>query len=180
MIMIFAPLAINSLNASGKARSQQMRMPTGPRGVWNVSCAACVEEVRWGRSGCLHAARVWSAHKFSWGRRIKKLCARGNLNESTIIPEVLLLIPGQYLPLIINEVSNIMQLVLPRLSILMHFHNRPRHNAYLELFRQLLISVQVIVPLRTEGEEFGVFGHPIREMVFGQDGEVGAFRSGGS
>ena len=53
MMMIFAPLAISSLNASGKARSQQMRMPTGPRGVWIISCGAWVEDVRCGRSGCL-------------------------------------------------------------------------------------------------------------------------------
>lgn len=33
MITIFAPLAINSRKASGKARSQQMRRPTGPSGV---------------------------------------------------------------------------------------------------------------------------------------------------
>lgn len=57
MMIIFAPLAINSRNASGKARSQQMSMPTGPRGVWIVSCGACVEEVRWGRSGCLRRGR---------------------------------------------------------------------------------------------------------------------------
>lgn len=73
-----------------------------------------------------------------------------------------------------------MQLVLPRLSIPTRFHNRPRHNAHLELFRQPLISVQVVVPLRAEGEERGVLGHPVREMVFGQDGEVGAFGRGGS
>lgn len=34
MIIILAPAAINSRNASGKARSQQMSKPTGPRGVW--------------------------------------------------------------------------------------------------------------------------------------------------
>ncbi len=58
MMMSFAPLAINSRNASGKARSQQMRMPTGPRGVWKLSCGAWVDEVRCGRSGCLRTMMV--------------------------------------------------------------------------------------------------------------------------
>ena len=47
---------------------------------------------------------------------------RGMLNESTRIPEVLLLIPAQYLPLIIDKISNIMQLVFPRLCLHMCFH----------------------------------------------------------
>ena len=105
---------------------------------------------------------------------------RRKLNESAGIPEVLFLIPAKYLPLIINEISNIVELVLPRLLILECFHYRPRHNAYFELFCQLLISVQKIVPLRTEGKESRVFGHPVCEMIFGEDGEVGTFRSGGS
>lgn len=106
--------------------------------------------------------------------------AKRKLNESAGIPEVLFLIPAKYLPLIINEISNIVQLVLPRLLILKCFHYRPRHNAYFELFCQLLISVQKIVPLRTEGKESRVFRHPVCEMIFREDGEVGTFRSGGS
>ena len=73
-----------------------------------------------------------------------------------------------------------MQLVLARLCIPVRFHNRPRHDAHVELLRQPLISAQVVVPLRAEGEEGRVLGHPVREMVFGQDGEVGAFGGGGS
>ena len=97
------------------------------------------------------------------------------MNESTGIPEVLLLIPAQYLPLIINEISNIMQLVFTRLSLHMCFHDCPRHYAYSELFCQLLISVQIILPLLAKGRELRVFGHPIREMVFRENGEVCAF-----
>ena len=53
MMMSFAPRAMSSRKASGKARSQQMRRPTGPRGVWMMSCGSCLLDVRWGRSGCL-------------------------------------------------------------------------------------------------------------------------------
>lgn len=53
MIIIFAPPAISSRNASGKARSQHIRRPTGPRGVWITSWGSWVLEVRCGRSGCL-------------------------------------------------------------------------------------------------------------------------------
>lgn len=49
--MIFAPFAINSLNASGKAKSQQISNPTFPIGVSNTSCASCVELVKCSRSG---------------------------------------------------------------------------------------------------------------------------------
>lgn len=73
-----------------------------------------------------------------------------------------------------------MQLVLPRLPFLVRLHNRPRHDADLELLRQLPVSVQVILPLLAEGRELRVLGHPVREVVFGEDGELGAFGSGGS
>lgn len=46
IIIILAPEAMSSRNASGKARSQQMRRPTGPRGVSNVRCGCSEEEVR--------------------------------------------------------------------------------------------------------------------------------------
>ena len=97
------------------------------------------------------------------------------LNESTVIPEVLFLIPSQYFTLIINEISNVMQLILPGHFILMCFHYRARHYAYFELFCQLLISVQIIVPLLAKGKKLRVFGHPVCEMIFGENSEVGAF-----
>ena len=101
--------------------------------------------------------------------------ARRKLSESMEIPEVLFLIPAQYLPLITNEIGNIKQLGLPRLFLDMRFHNRPRHYAYLEFLCQLLVSNQIIFPLPAEGRELRVFRHPIREMIFGENGEVGAF-----
>lgn len=73
-----------------------------------------------------------------------------------------------------------MQLVLPRLLLLVRFHDRPRHDAYLELLCQLLISAQVILPLLAEGQESRVLGHPVREVVFGEDGEVSASGGGAS
>ena len=97
------------------------------------------------------------------------------LNESTRIPEVLLSIPAQYLPLIIDKISNIMQLVFPRLCLHMCFHYCARHDAYPELFGQLLIFVQISLPLLAKGQELMVFGHPVCEMVFRENGEVCAF-----
>ena len=51
-IIIFAPPAISSRNASGKARSQHISIPTLPRGVSKATCGSCRDEVRCGRSGC--------------------------------------------------------------------------------------------------------------------------------
>ena len=99
--------------------------------------------------------------------------ARRLSKESIGLPEVLFLIPAQNFSFIINEISDIVQLMLPGLSILNCFHYSPRHHAYFELFCQLLISVQIIVPLPAEGEELRVFGHPVREMIFGEDCESG-------
>lgn len=73
-----------------------------------------------------------------------------------------------------------MQLIFPRLLLPVRFHNRPRHDAYLELLCQLLISVQVVFPLLAEGHELRVLGHPVCEVVFGEDGEVSALSSGAS
>ena len=53
MMMSCAPAAMSSRKASGKARSQQIRRPTLPRGVSKTSCGCVVEEVRWLRSGPL-------------------------------------------------------------------------------------------------------------------------------
>jgi hypothetical protein len=51
MIIVFAPWAISSLNASGKARSQQISKPTFPKGVVKTSWGSVVEEWRCSRSG---------------------------------------------------------------------------------------------------------------------------------
>ena len=61
IMMILAPPAMSSRKASGKARSQQMSMPTGPRGVEMTVWGAWVLEVRWGRSGCLGMERRYLA-----------------------------------------------------------------------------------------------------------------------
>lgn len=53
MMISLAPEAMSSRKASGKAMSQHMRRPMGPRGVENVTWGCEEEEVRWGRSGCL-------------------------------------------------------------------------------------------------------------------------------
>ena len=101
--------------------------------------------------------------------------AERNWNESEELPKILFLVPPQNLTLVVNEISNIMQLILPRLCILLCFYYCPRHNAYIKLFGQLLIFVQIIVPLPAEGDEFRVFGHPICEMIFRENCELGPF-----
>lgn len=52
MIISLAPSAISSRNASGKAKSQQISIPTRPIGVLMASCRSLPEEVKCGRSGC--------------------------------------------------------------------------------------------------------------------------------
>ena len=99
----------------------------------------------------------------------------GNWNESQELPKILFLVSPQNLTLVVNEVSNIMQLILLRLCILLCFYYRPRHNANLKLFGQLLISVQIIVPLPAEGDELRLFGHPICEMILWENCKLGAF-----
>lgn len=54
IMIIFAPCDINSLNASGNARSQQISSPTLPIGVSKASCDSFPLEDKCGRSGCLH------------------------------------------------------------------------------------------------------------------------------
>jgi len=49
-ITIFAPCEISSLHASGKAKSQQISIPTFPSGVSKTGCSSIAEEVRWSRS----------------------------------------------------------------------------------------------------------------------------------
>jgi hypothetical protein len=46
IMTIFAPAAMSSLNASGNAKSQQIRKPTGPIGVLMISCGSCFDDVR--------------------------------------------------------------------------------------------------------------------------------------
>lgn len=53
MRMRRAPDVMRARKASGKARSQQISIPTFPRGVSIVMCGSWVEDVRWARSGCL-------------------------------------------------------------------------------------------------------------------------------
>ena len=99
--------------------------------------------------------------------------AERNWNESEELPKILFLVSPQNLTLVVNKVSNIMQLLLSRLCILLCFYYCPRHNADIKLFGQLLIFVQIIVPLPTERDELRVFGHPIGEMIFRENCELG-------
>ena len=93
MMIILAPVAMSSRKASGKAMSQHIRRPTGPRGVSNVMWGFSDEEVRWGRSGCLWVLVM--------GILLLKWCRVG-------IPDVFLLIPSQYLAIVADEVGYVM------------------------------------------------------------------------
>ena len=98
--------------------------------------------------------------------------AERNCNESEELPKILFLVSPQDLTLAVNEVSNVMQLLLPRLCILLCFYYRPRHNADTKLFGQLFVFVQIIVPLPAKRDELRVFGHPISEMIFRKNSEL--------
>ena len=102
------------------------------------------------------------------------------LSESMGIPEVLFLVPAKYLPLITNEIGNIMQLVPFRLLFHMRFHDSPWHYTKFEFLCQLLVSPQIMLPLLAKEGELRIFRHPVGEMIFGENGEVGTFCSGGS
>ena len=90
------------------------------------------------------------------------------------VPDILLLIPSQYLSVRANEIGYIMQLLLPPFFMLIRLHDCARYNAYLQLLGQLFILVQVFFPLRADFSEFRVFGRPICEVVFWKNGELGA------
>ena len=90
------------------------------------------------------------------------------------VPDILLLIPSQYLPIRSNEIRYIMQLLLSPFFVLIRLHDCARYNAYLQLLGQLFILVQVFFPLRADFSELGVFGRPICEVIFWKDGELGA------
>ena len=90
------------------------------------------------------------------------------------VPDILLLIPSQYLSVRSNEIRYIMQLLLLPFFVLIRLHDCARYNAYLQLLGQLFILVQVFFPLRADFSEFRVFGRPICEVIFRKDGELGA------
>ena len=90
------------------------------------------------------------------------------------IPEVLLLIPPQYLPIIPNKVRYINQPILLRLRILLSLHNSPGYDTYIMLLGQGPILVEIRLPLIADVAEARVVGYPVCEMVFGEDSELGA------
>ncbi len=90
------------------------------------------------------------------------------------VPDILLLIPSQYLSVIADEIRYIMQLLLPPFFMLIRLHDCARDNTYLQLLGQLFIHVQIPLPLRADFSESGVFGRPICKVIFWKDGELGA------
>ena len=90
------------------------------------------------------------------------------------VPDILLLIPSQYLSVRANKIRYIMQLLIRPFFMLIRLHNCARYNAYLQLLGQLFILVQVFFPLRADFSEFRVFGRPICKVIFWKDGELGA------
>lgn len=72
------------------------------------------------------------------------------------MPEVLLLILSNNRAIVGDEVSYI-----PELGTVL-LYNRAGDNAYVELFGERLISVEILLPLRTEWNELRVIRKPIR------------------
>ena len=89
-------------------------------------------------------------------------------------PDILLLIPSQYISVIVNEIRYIMQLFLPGLFILISLHDRARYNTELQRLGQRSISVQIVLPSRADLSEPRIFGRPICEVVFWKNGKLGA------
>ena len=76
------------------------------------------------------------------------------------VPQVLLLVGAGDGAVARDEVGHVVQL----LAVLLH--DRPRHDAHVELLGQRLVGRQVGLGLRRQGDEFWVVGDPVCEVVF--------------
>lgn len=52
----------------------------------------------------------------------------------------------------------------------MLFDDGAGDDADVQFFGESAIVIEVFLRLRTEGDEAGVGGEPVREMIFGEDG----------
>ena len=64
------------------------------------------------------------------------------------VPQILLLVPSQHTTVVIDEVGDIYQSFVACSPIGVQFNNGTRHNAYVTISGQCLVSRQVSLPLR--------------------------------
>lgn len=73
--------------------------------------------------------------------------------------------------MVVDEVCNVQELLILFLCIYMPLHDRSRHYAYAALLSEILILLQVKLPLVTQWQKLLVFRKPIGEVVFGEYNE---------
>ena len=122
-----------------------------------------------GRGG---GGEVWAFGVPVVGRRL--VVGGGGVGVGGGVPEVFLLVTPQDIAFIVDEIRHVDQLVLLLPRALMPFDDRPGHDADVVFFCQRLVAAQVGLPLRAEADKVRVGGHPVRQVVFGEHGEVGA------
>jgi hypothetical protein len=81
---------------------------------------------------------------------------------------------------VINKIAHIQQLILLFLFLIVTLHYRPRYNAYPTFFRQVLILLQIPRTLLDTAQKLGIIGLPVGEVVFRENGELGALGGGGA
>ena len=96
------------------------------------------------------------------------------------VPQILLDVLPHYLPLLPNEIRNIQQPILLLLLAPVPFDNRTRHNTDPAFFGQLLVLLEIRLPLIAQPGECRILGEPVGEMVFWQDDKLSALGRGGA
>jgi hypothetical protein len=82
------------------------------------------------------------------------------------IPQVLLNIFANDFALMVDKVRYVEQLIFLRLLLRMRFHNGARLDANPALLRQLLVLVQIRLPLVAQADECWILRHPACEVIF--------------
>jgi hypothetical protein len=85
------------------------------------------------------------------------------------IPQILLNVLPHDLPLLPDEIRHIQQPILFLLLAAMALNNRTRHNADPAFFSQLLVLLEIRLPLIAQAGERRVFRKPVGKMVFWQN-----------
>jgi hypothetical protein len=85
------------------------------------------------------------------------------------VPQILLNVLPHYLPLLPDEIRNIQQPILLLLLTTVPFNNRTRYNTDPAFFRQLLVLLEIRLPLIAQPGERRILREPVGEMVFWQN-----------
>jgi len=106
-------------------------------------------------------------------RRIEdlmRICRARSQVLALRMPQILLDIFANHVPIRSNEVAHIQQLVFLILrSVGMAFHNCTRHNADPQFLGKGLIPLQIDLPFIAGFAESLILGDPVGEMVFWED-----------